>query len=68
LAEQILLGKTPNIPGAVLAAGEFVIEYDDGTKLENVYLVDPVLVTQKNLSVLIQSGRYSSDEVRRLSK
>jgi len=67
LAEQVLMGNDPHVPSAVLATGELARSYHNGKKLVNTYLLDPVLIARSNLNILIQSGRFDSDEIKRLS-
>jgi len=58
LAEQILAGQTPSIPDAVLASGDLADIGDTGRKVVNTYLLDPTLITRRNLDVLLQAGFY----------
>jgi len=62
LADQILKGQTPNIPGAVLASGDLREIGNTGRKYVNAYLLDPILVTRSNLMVPVDAGFYESHE------
>ncbi|MDR0444308.1 MAG: sugar-binding protein [Treponema sp.] len=62
LADQILKGQSVNIPGAVLASGDLQKIGDTGRKTVKAYLLDPVLVTNKNLNVPVDAGFYTAAE------
>jgi len=62
LADQILKGQTPDIPGAVLAEGSLAELGNTGKKVVKTYLLDPVLVTKENLNVPIDAGFYTTAE------
>jgi len=62
LADQILKGQTPDIPGAVLAEGALAEMGNTGKKVVKAYLLDPVLVTKDNLNVPIDAGFYTAAE------
>jgi putative multiple sugar transport system substrate-binding protein len=62
LADQILKGQTPDIPGAVLAEGSLAELGNTGKKTVKTYLLDPVLVTKDNLSVPVDAGFYTESE------
>jgi len=66
LADQILKGETPNIPGAVLAAGDLEKIGDTGKKVVKAYLLDPVLVTKENLNIPVDAGFYTAAETEEL--
>ena len=60
LADQILKGQSPSIPGAVLASGDLAKIGDTGKKTVNTYLLDPILVTKDNLNVPVDAGFYTA--------
>jgi len=62
LADQIIKGETPNIPGAVLAEGPLAEMGNTGKKMVKAYLLDPVLVTKDNINVPIDAGFYTASE------
>jgi putative multiple sugar transport system substrate-binding protein len=62
LADQILKGQAPDVPGAVLAEGPLAKMGDTGKKVVKTYLLDPILVTKDNLNVPIDAGFYSEGE------
>ena len=66
LADAILKGQTPNIPGAVLAEGDLKEIGNTGRRYVNAYLLDPILVTKDNLNVPVDAGYYGADEAARL--
>jgi len=66
LADQILKGQTPNIPGAVLATGDLAKIGDTGKKVVKTYLLDPVLITKDNLNIPIEAGFYTATEMAEL--
>jgi putative multiple sugar transport system substrate-binding protein len=68
LADQILKGQTPDIPGAKLAEGDLEKIGDTGKKVVKAYLLDPVLVTIDNLNVPIEAGFYTAAETAELIK
>jgi putative multiple sugar transport system substrate-binding protein len=66
LADQILKGQTPNIPGAVLASGDLAKIGDTGRKVVKTYLLDPISVTKSNLNVPVDAGFYEDTQVAQL--
>jgi len=58
LADQILKGQDINIPGAELATGDLAEIGNTGKKYVNAYLLDPILVTKDNLTVMLEAGFY----------
>jgi len=62
LADQILKGETPDIPGAELAEGSLAEMGNTGKKVVKTYLLDPILVTKDNLNVPIDAGFYTAAE------
>jgi putative multiple sugar transport system substrate-binding protein len=59
LADAILKGQTPNVPGAVLASGDLKEIGNTGKKYVNTYLLDPILVTKSNINVPVNAGFYA---------
>ena len=58
LADAILKGQTPNIPGTVKT------EFDTNKKMVTTYLLTPILVTKDNyMEVIIDSGYYKADQL-----
>ena len=68
LADQILKGQTPNIPGAVLADGDLAKIGDTGKKVVKTYLLDSILVTKGNLNVAVDAGFYDDAEAEQLKQ
>ncbi|HCC37187.1 MAG TPA: ABC transporter [Treponema sp.] len=66
LADQIVKGQTPNIPGAVLASGDLEKIGDTGRKVVKAYLLDPILVTGSNINVPVDAGFYDADQAAQL--
>ncbi|MDR0315339.1 MAG: sugar-binding protein [Treponema sp.] len=66
LADQILKGQTPSIPGAVLASGDLREIGNTGRKYVNAYLLDPILVTKANLNVPVDAGFYEASQASQL--
>jgi len=66
LADQILKGQTPNIPGAELAAGDLREIGNTGRKYVNAYLLDPILVTRSNINVPVAAGFYTDAQAAQL--
>jgi putative multiple sugar transport system substrate-binding protein len=66
LADAILKGQTPNIPGAVLASGDLKEIGNTGKKYVNAYLLDPILITKSNLNVPVNAGFYTDAESAQL--
>lgn len=61
LADAILKGEEPNVPGARLDTSS----YDTGKKVVKSYLLEPVMVTKDNYEeVMIDSGYYSADDLK----
>jgi len=61
LADALLKGETPNIPGARLDA----TSYNTGKKVVKSYLLEPVNVTKDNFyAVMIESGYYKADQIK----
>jgi putative multiple sugar transport system substrate-binding protein len=66
LADQILRGEEPNIPGATLASGDLTSIGDTGVKVVKAYLLEPVIITQSNISVPVDAGFYPEAEAAQL--
>jgi len=66
LADAIVKGQTPNIPGAVLASGDLAEIGNTGRKHVNTYLLDPILVTRDNLSVPVDAGFFEAAQAAQL--
>jgi len=69
IADAILKGQKPNVPGAVLAAdvNPQVKEIGNtGKKYVNAYLLDPILVTKDNLNVPVNANFFSAEEAAQL--
>jgi putative multiple sugar transport system substrate-binding protein len=62
LADQILKGQTPDIPGAYLAEGPLAKLGDTGKKVVKTYLIDPILITKDNINVPVDAGFYTASE------
>jgi putative multiple sugar transport system substrate-binding protein len=67
LADAILKGQTPNIPGAVLASGDLREIGNTGRKYVQAYLLDPVLVTRTtNFLAPVNAGFYEAGQANQL--
>ncbi|MDR2185885.1 MAG: sugar-binding protein [Treponema sp.] len=66
LADQIVKGQAPNIPGAVLASGDLAKIGDTGKKVVKTYLLDPISVTKSNLNVPVDAGFYEDAQASQL--
>ncbi|MDR1030442.1 MAG: sugar-binding protein [Treponema sp.] len=66
LADQIIKGQTPSIPGATLASGDLVSIGDTGKKQVKAYLLEPVIITQSNWQVPLDAGHFTAEESARL--
>jgi putative multiple sugar transport system substrate-binding protein len=66
IADAVLKGQTPNVPGAVLASGDLEKIGDTGKKVVKAYLLDPILVTKDNLSVPVNAGFFSAEDAAQL--
>ena len=63
LADQILKKQQINIKGAVLARNVGLANIGNtGLKTVNAYLLDPILITKKNLDVPVKAGFYTAAE------
>jgi len=58
LADQVLKKKPIDIPGAILAEGDLKEIGNTGKKYVKAYLLDPILITKDNLSVMVDAGFY----------
>ncbi len=59
LADAILKGEKPNVPGTTLT------KFDTNKKMVDTYLLAPILVTKDNYKeIIIDSGYYSADELK----
>jgi len=60
LADALLKGQTPNIPGARLDT----TSYNTGKKVVKSYLLEPVVVTKDNYKqIMIDSGYYKASDI-----
>jgi putative multiple sugar transport system substrate-binding protein len=66
LADQVLKGQTPNIPGATLASGSLASIGDTGRKVVKTYLLEPISVTSSNINVPVDAGFYTDAEAAQL--
>jgi putative multiple sugar transport system substrate-binding protein len=66
LAEAVVQGQTPNIPGAVLASGDLAKIGDTGRKVVKTYLLDPLIITRDNWQVPLDAGFYTEAEAAKL--
>ncbi|MDR0721485.1 MAG: sugar-binding protein [Treponema sp.] len=66
LADQILKGQTPAIPGATLASGDIASIGDTGKKRVKAYLLEPVIITQDNWQLPLNAGHFTPEEAARL--
>ena len=61
LADAIMKGEEPNVPGARLDTSS----YDTGKKVVKSFLLEPVMVTKDNYKeIIIGSGFYSEDQLK----
>jgi putative multiple sugar transport system substrate-binding protein len=66
LADQILKGMTPDIPGAILATGDLREIGNTGKKYVKTYLLDAVLITRDNINVPADAGFYDEAQTDQL--
>lgn len=66
LADQVIKGETPNIPGATLASGNLASIGNTGKKTVKAYLLEPVIIKQNNVNVPVDAGFYSASESEQL--
>jgi putative multiple sugar transport system substrate-binding protein len=66
LADAVVRGQTPNIPGAVLASGDLAKIGDTGKKVVKTYLLDPIIITKNNWQVPLDAGFYTEAEAAKL--
>jgi len=65
LAEAILEGRTPNIPGAVVATGVYAEMGNTGRKVVTTYILPVTVVTRdSNFQVPFNANFYSAAELR----
>jgi putative multiple sugar transport system substrate-binding protein len=63
LADAILKGQSPSIPGAVLASDIGLSSIGDtGKKTVKAYLLEPIMITRNNYKVPIDAGFYTAQE------
>jgi len=58
LVDQALKKQTISIPGAILAEGDLKEIGNTGKKYVKAYLLDPILITKDNLSIMVDAGFY----------
>jgi len=66
LADFIIKGQTPNIPGAVLASGDLKEIGNTGKKYVKAYLLDPISITKANSNIPVDAGFYTAEESAKL--
>jgi putative multiple sugar transport system substrate-binding protein len=66
LADQILKGQVPDVPGATLASGDLASIGNTGKKTVKAYLMEPIIITQQNVNVPVDAGFYSEQEAAQL--
>jgi putative multiple sugar transport system substrate-binding protein len=66
LADQILKGLTPDIPGVILATGDLSEIGNTGKKYVQTYLMDAILVTRDNVNVPVDAGFYDDAQAAQL--
>jgi putative multiple sugar transport system substrate-binding protein len=66
LADAIIKGQSPSIPGAELASGDLKEIGNTGKKYVNAYLLDPILVTKDNINVPVDAGFYEAAQASQL--
>jgi putative multiple sugar transport system substrate-binding protein len=66
LADAVLKGQAPSIPGATLASGDLEKIGDTGRKTVKAYLLEPVIITKDNLQITVDAGFYTDAEAARL--
>ena len=68
LADQILKGRTPDIPGVILASGDLREIGNTGRKYVQTYLLDAILITRDNLNVPVDAGFYDEAQTNQLKE
>lgn len=66
LADQIIKGQDPAIPGTTLASGDIASIGDTGKKRVKAYLLEPVIITQDNWQLPLDAGHFTPEEAARL--
>jgi putative multiple sugar transport system substrate-binding protein len=66
LADAIVKGQTPTIPGAVLASGDLKEIGNTGKKYVKAYLLDPISITKANSNIPVDAGFYTAEESAKL--
>ncbi|MDR0718356.1 MAG: sugar-binding protein [Treponema sp.] len=66
LADQVLKGQAPNIPGATLASGDLLSIGDTGKKVVKAYLLEPIAVYKNNINVPVDAGFFTDAEAAQL--
>jgi putative multiple sugar transport system substrate-binding protein len=66
LADAIIKGQTPSIPGAVLASGDLREIGNTGKKYVNAYLLDPISIIKANSNIPVDAGFYTAAEAAKL--
>jgi putative multiple sugar transport system substrate-binding protein len=66
LADAIANGKTPEVPGAILAEGDLKEIGYTGTGYVPAYLLDPIGITKENVIIPVNAGFYTAEESAKL--
>ncbi|MDR0628619.1 MAG: sugar-binding protein [Treponema sp.] len=66
LADQIIKGQDPAIPGTTLASGDIASIGDTGKKRVKAYLLEPVIIIQDNWQIPLDAGHFTPEEAARL--
>jgi putative multiple sugar transport system substrate-binding protein len=63
IADQVLKGQKPSVPGAVLADTIGLADIGNtGKKVVSAYLLDPILITKDNYKLPIDANFYTPEE------
>jgi putative multiple sugar transport system substrate-binding protein len=66
LADQLLKGQTPNIPGAQLAEGDLATMGFNGRKTVQTFILEPQIITRDNWDDPVKAGFYTPAEEAKL--
>jgi len=66
LADHILKGLAPDMPGAILATGDLREIGNTGRKYVQTYLLDAILVTKENVNIPVDAGFYDEAQTKQL--
>jgi putative multiple sugar transport system substrate-binding protein len=66
LADQLLKGQEPNIPGARFAEGDLAEMGNNGKKVVKTFILEPQIVTRDNWDAPLKAGFFTDAEAAKL--